>query len=81
MSQKTDKRHCQAKHRPAITPCRGGIKMILTGRNTHGKPAAVTVFIDNLFLPGIVGDITKVVKGKAAGAGELVRLVKEAANG
>lgn len=80
MSQKTDKRHCQAKLRPTISACRGGIKMILTGKNTHGKPAAVTIFIDESFLPGMVGDIKTVVFQKAQKAANLYTDIKDAVN-
>jgi hypothetical protein len=78
---KTDKRHCQAKIKPMLTACRGGIKMVLTGKNTHGKPASVTVFIDNSFLPGIIGDIRNICRMKQVDAIALLQRVKEAANG
>jgi hypothetical protein len=81
MSQKTDKRHCQTKFRPSLTTCRGGVKMVLTGRNTHGKPAVVTVFIDNAFLPGLVADIAAIAYNKKVDAHNLHAKIREAANG
>lgn len=77
---KTDKRRQMNNARPEITSCRGGVRMVLNGRNTKGKQAQVTVFIDNAFLPMIVGDIANIANLKAKEAQILRERVKAAAN-
>lgn len=81
MNQKTDKRHCLAKHAPEVSSCRGGIRLILTGKNTQGKTVQTTAFIDNAFIPGLVENIFQVCKHKQRQAADLVEQLKKATHG